>query len=262
MAAEDGKRREGLPPPALQQPTVEELAQPWPDCYTLFAPIAASFRSFGSSGSLRYVCQPLLRLVAVIFHTTATQAATPGIRTTHFADGPSDLPMSLDLTFFIILATMAAVSAVMVIMRKNPISSALSLVLHFVSLAGLYLTLHAQFMAVIQMLVYAGAIMVLVVFVIMLLHLRREEKMAVRQSARAAIGIGATMVLGAVLIYGLTQVMRPVAAGSPQAMANGEIAAVGKALFSTAYVFPFEMVSLVLLAAAVGSVVLTKRNLK
>ncbi len=170
--------------------------------------------------------------------------------------------MSLDLTFFIILATMAAVSAVMVIMRKNPISSALSLVLHFVSLAGLYLTLHAQFMAVIQMLVYAGAIMVLVVFVIMLLHLRREEKMAVRQSARAAIGIGATMVLGAVLIYGLTQVMRPVAAGSPQAMANGEIAAVGKALFSTAYVFPFEMVSLVLLAAAVGSVVLTKRNLK
>ncbi len=170
--------------------------------------------------------------------------------------------MSLDLTFFIILSIMAVASALMVILRKNPITSAMSLVLHFVSLAGLYLTLHAQFMAVIQMLVYAGAIMVLVVFVIMLLNLGREEKTAARQSARAAIGIGATMVLGALLIFGLTQVMRPVAAGSSQAMVNGQIASVGKALFSTAYVFPFEMVSLVLLAAAVGAVVLTKRNLK
>lgn len=170
--------------------------------------------------------------------------------------------MSLDLTFFIILAIMAVVSALMVVLRKNPISSAMCLVLHFVSLAGLYLTLHAQFMAVIQMLVYAGAIMVLVVFVIMLLNLGREEKVAVRQSARAAIGIGSAMVLGALMIYGLTHVMRPVSTGSPQAMVNGEIASVGKALFSTAYVFPFEMVSLVLLAAAVGSVVLTKRNLK
>ncbi len=169
--------------------------------------------------------------------------------------------MSTELVLFIILAVMAVVSALGVITRKNPISATMLLVMHFITLAGLYLTLHAQFMAVIQVLVYAGAIMVLVVFVIMLLNVGREERLANQRLARQGAGIGMAMLLGGVLIYALTRVPYAAATADSRAIQNGTIEGVGKALFTT-YVFPFEMVSLILLAAAVGAVVLTKRHLE
>jgi len=169
--------------------------------------------------------------------------------------------MSIDLVLFIVLGVMAVVSALAVITRKNPISATMFLVMHFVTLSGLYLTLHAQFMAVIQMLVYAGAIMVLVVFVIMLLNLGKEESLASRKNSRQAIGIGLSMIIGALMIYALTRVPHQTAVADTRAMTNGTIGAVGKTLFTT-YVFPFEMISLVLLAAAVGAVVLTKKHLE
>jgi NADH-quinone oxidoreductase subunit J len=170
--------------------------------------------------------------------------------------------MSLDQVLFTILAVMAVVSAVMVITRKSPITAAMFLVMHFMSLSGLYLTLHAQFMAAIQVLVYAGAIMVLVVFVIMLLNLGREEKLSQKVTTRESLGVATSIFLGGIIIYALTRVTHPQASpGSQSAIANGTIEMVGKSLFTT-YVFPFEMVSLILLAAAVGAVVLTKRHLR
>jgi NADH-quinone oxidoreductase subunit J len=170
--------------------------------------------------------------------------------------------MSLDQVLFAILALLAVFSGLMVITRKSPITAAMFLVMHFMSLSGLYLTLHAQFMAAIQVLVYAGAIMVLVVFVIMLLNLGREESLGKKVTTRESLGVALSMFLGGILIYAFTRTMHPQASpGSQTAIANGTIEMVGKSLFTT-YVFPFEMVSLVLLAAAVGAVVLTKRHLR
>jgi NADH-quinone oxidoreductase subunit J len=168
--------------------------------------------------------------------------------------------MSIELTLFLILGIMAVASALAVITRKNPISATMFLVMHFITLAGLYLTLQAQFMAAIQILVYAGAIMVLVVFVIMLLNVGREESLGDTITSRQGLGVAGSILLGSALIFALTRA----AFGSPvtgKAVENGTIGAVGSALF-TSYVFPFEMVSLVLLAAAVGAVVLTKRHLQ
>lgn len=169
--------------------------------------------------------------------------------------------MSLEPILFAILAVMAVVSALMVITRKSPISASMFLVMHFVTLGGLYLLLNAQFMAAIQILVYAGAIMVLVVFVIMLLNLGSEESLSEKMTSRESAGVLLSMLFGGALIFAIMQTSRPaVTKVRPDAVANGTVEMVGQALFTT-YVFPFEMVSLVLLAAAVGAVVLTKRHL-
>jgi NADH-quinone oxidoreductase subunit J len=171
------------------------------------------------------------------------------------------LDMSIELILFAILAIMAVAAAFALITARNPISSAMSMVVHFLALAGLYLTLHAQFMAAIQVLVYAGAIMVLVVFVIMLLNLGNEESLRERFFTREGVGIAAALFVGGSIIFAVSRFTfgsRPEAARLTN---TGTIDAVGKALF-TEYVFPFEMVSLVLLAAVVGAVVLTKRNIE
>jgi NADH-quinone oxidoreductase subunit J len=134
-------------------------------------------------------------------------------------------------------------------------------VLHFVTLAGLYLTLNAQFMAAIQVLVYAGAIMVLVVFVIMLLNLGSDQSLRQTATSKEAVGIGLALLLGGMLIFALTRSAHSTHSVTDAVLANGTVEAVGTSLFTT-YVFPFEMVSLVLLAATVGAVVLTKRHLQ
>lgn len=169
--------------------------------------------------------------------------------------------MTLELALYLILAIMAVVSALMVVTRKSPITATMFLVMHFMTLGGLYLTLHAQFMAVIQVLVYAGAIMVLVVFVIMLLNLGNEESLSEKMTSRQSLGVFFSILFGAALIWGIFHGTHPKALANASSVQNGTIEAVGKALFTT-YVFPFEMVSLVLLAAAVGAVVLTKRHLQ
>ncbi len=168
--------------------------------------------------------------------------------------------MNLELILFTILGALAIGSAVGVIAVRNPISAAMSLVIHFIALAGLYLTLNALFMAAIQVLVYAGAIMVLVVFVIMLLNLGSEEKLRERFTSRQGIGIALSVLVGGALVFTITRVAfnAPGEAGLPP---GGSINDIGKALFID-YVYPFEMVSLILLAAVVGAVVLAKRHVE
>jgi NADH-quinone oxidoreductase subunit J len=169
--------------------------------------------------------------------------------------------MSADRILFFVIATLAIFSAFMVVTRKNPITGAMFLVMHFMMLAGLYLTLHAQFIAAIQVLVYAGAIMVLVVFVIMLLNIGKEEPLSDTINRRESLAVFLVVALGGTLIYAFTRSFHPTIPLSKAAVENGTIQGMGNALFTT-YVFPFEMISLVLLAAAVGAVVLTKRHLE
>src|SRR3989304_6369813 len=103
--------------------------------------------------------------------------------------------MSLEIILFIVFAAICAVSSVLMITRTNPIISALFLILNFAALSGLYLLLHAQFIAVAQVIVYAGAIMVLFLFVIMLLRPEKEKLLAINPRLKIAAFILAFLVL-------------------------------------------------------------------
>ncbi len=165
--------------------------------------------------------------------------------------------MSFELIFFLILGVLGIGSAVSVVLMKNPIASAMALVIHFVALAGLYLSLNALFMAAIQVLVYAGAIMVLVVFVIMLLNLGTEQKLRDNLFSRQTLGIFLTLIFGGGILFLISRTLLDNPTARSGMVDTGSVQAIGTALF-TDYVYPFEMVSLILLAAVVGAVVLAK----
>jgi NADH-quinone oxidoreductase subunit J len=168
--------------------------------------------------------------------------------------------LSLTLIFFIVLGILAIASGIVTISSKNPVTSAISLVFLFFMFAGLYLTLQAQFIAVIQVLVYAGAIMVLVIFVIMLLNLGNEESLKEKLNVRKGIGLllAAVLLLQLIIII-VAQPYRKMKA--PGAASQGTIEYLGHVLFTT-YLLPFEAISLLLLAAMVGAIVLAKRKIE
>ncbi len=170
--------------------------------------------------------------------------------------------MNLQVILFAIFAIGAVASALLTITRRNPVASAMSLVAHFFMLSGLYLTLEAQFVAAVQVLVYAGAIMVLVVFVIMLLNLGKEQQLAERGNAiRVTLGTAVSGVFAIMMIIALIGRESGAQALDPSAVDIGTTEAIGQSLF-TQYLFPFEAVSLLLLAALIGAVVLAKRHVK
>jgi len=169
------------------------------------------------------------------------------------------------LLLFWAFAGLAVVSAALCITRRNPIASALWLVVTMFQIAALFVLLDAQFIAVLQVLVYAGAIMVLFLFVIMLLNLGRGGASDMRGPAGLAV---ATLLAGALGVQ-LFIVARSTPPGpslpvtSPLAAAEqveGMVGVVANPLFTT-YLVPFEITSILLLAAIVGAVVLAKRQL-
>lgn len=168
---------------------------------------------------------------------------------------------SLQLVLFCIFAIGAVASAVFTITRKNPVSAAMSLVSHFVMLSGLYLTLQAQFVAVVQVLVYAGAIMVLVIFVIMLLNIGDEQKLHEKVQLRTILGSLIAALFAVQIIIGV--LCKPTGRNqiASNALEIGTTENIGNVLF-TQYLFPFEAVSLLLLATLIGSVILAKRHVK
>ena len=167
--------------------------------------------------------------------------------------------MSLHVIMFSLLAILAIATGVLLVTRRSPVSAAVSLILHFFALSGLYLTLNAQFLAAVQILVYAGAIMVLVVFVIMLLNLGKEQNLRENFNPRTAI----TIAMSAALIMQLVLTFTGNPTGKNQLSAAsekiGSPAEIGNILYST-YIFPFEAISLLLLVAVVGSIILAKRT--
>ncbi|HKR02740.1 MAG TPA: NADH-quinone oxidoreductase subunit J [Pyrinomonadaceae bacterium] len=159
---------------------------------------------------------------------------------------------------FILFAGLAVGCAVSVVVQRNPLYSAISLVGVFVSLAALYVMLAAPFIAAVQVIVYAGAIMVLVVFVIMLLNVEEE----VRRRLRLRFLIPTAVVLAAVLIAETAFVIYFVQAQpSPMDPGTSEVgltASIGTGLF-TIYLLPFEITSVLLLMAIVGAMTLARR---
>jgi NADH-quinone oxidoreductase subunit J len=169
--------------------------------------------------------------------------------------------MTLELILFILFSLVAAVSAVLMITRSNPVISALFLILNFAGLAGLYLLLNAQFIAVAQVIVYAGAIMVLFLFVIMLLKPAHEKnilgsKPAVKIFAYVVAGVVFFQIAYMIFFTGSANISDPDVAASVSA---GTIEAIGLELF-TNYVLPFEAAGFLLLAAAIGALVLAKKK--
>jgi NADH-quinone oxidoreductase subunit J len=158
---------------------------------------------------------------------------------------------------FYLFAVLAIASAVSMVMHKNPIYSAISLVGVFISLSCLYVTLAAPFIAIAQILVYAGAIMVLVVFVIMLLNLE-EDKPLNRLRYLYAVGGGLGLIMLVQTFFVFYAVMR-----APQQPVNtdasvGATVSIGQAMY-TEYLLPVEIVGILLLMATVGGVVLSRR---
>ncbi len=169
--------------------------------------------------------------------------------------------MTFETILFSILAIVFVGSALLTVTRRNPVIAALYLILNFFCLGGLYLTLHAQFIAVIQILVYAGAIMVLFVFVIMLLNLGDEQRLTEKISLRKifAAGLSAALLMEIIYIVGFLDLNMP-PGDLRRGVDIGTVEHLGKELFTT-YLFPFEVTSILLLAAIVGAVVLAKKKL-
>ena len=167
--------------------------------------------------------------------------------------------MLAQLLFFF-LAVVAVAAALGMLLSRNPVSSALWLVLNLFCIAALYLTLSAPFIAVIQVLVYAGAIMVLFLFVIMLLNLSalpRPEEINWKRVAAFVLGVVILAQLVFVVALGLDALPEPVA--TEQALQSGTATEIALDLF-TRYALAFEVIGVLLLVATIGAVMLAQRK--
>ena len=168
--------------------------------------------------------------------------------------------MNGQLVLFALMATIAVVCALGVVILDNPVRSALCLVLVLFSVAVLFFTLHAVFVGAVQVIVYAGAIMVLFVFVIMLLNLGtgeiEKDRMAVPKWAAYLGAAGTLAVISAALVAVPSTYVHQRLADTLTGPAE-----IGAELFQPGWLFPFEVISILLLVAAVGAVMLAKKRI-
>ena len=162
----------------------------------------------------------------------------------------------LTTLLFILFGGLAIGCALALVAHRNPLYSAISLIGVFVSLACLYLMLAAPFIAAVQVIVYAGAIMVLVVFVIMLLNVEEEERRRTRLAYLVPVAVFFAAVLIAEVMFVLYAV--PIQAARDNTSNVGLTASIGAGLFTT-YLLPFEVTSILLLMAIVGAMTLARR---
>jgi NADH-quinone oxidoreductase subunit J len=166
----------------------------------------------------------------------------------------------MDAILFLCFAAIAVACAVNLVLQKHPISSALSLIGVMGSLAVLYLLLGGEFIAAVQVIVYAGAIMVLFIFVIMLLNAGKEKKAA--NKALATTLLAGPLVLGFILMMAAL-IQRLPAAGEPVSFGgftHGTARDIGERLFGT-YLLPFEVTSILILIAMIGAIVLARKEI-
>lgn len=165
--------------------------------------------------------------------------------------------------FFYIFAALVTMCSVVVVTARNPITAAVFLVFDLFLLAGIYAMMEAHFVATIQVLVYAGAIVVLFLFVIMLLNLGDEERAKFRLSMPDVVMIGITALSFVIVAFLIARVPPVAQVGemTPDAVAaaGGNTYAVGMVLF-TKYLWPFELASILILLAMVASVVIAKKD--
>jgi NADH-quinone oxidoreductase subunit J len=166
--------------------------------------------------------------------------------------------MNITEILFWVLSVVALFSALMVITSKNPVYSVLWLIVTFFSLSGHYILLNAQFLAIVNIIVYAGAIMVLFLFVIMLMNLNKTSEPQKNKWLRLAGALA-----GGCLLLVLVAALKDTDIRQQMARVNGGdiglIKTLGKELFST-YVVPFEISSVLFLSAMVGAVVIGKKE--
>jgi NADH-quinone oxidoreductase subunit J len=165
------------------------------------------------------------------------------------------MPPIQDILFYI-FAALALICGVMVIVGRNPVNCAMFLVLTIVCLAALFVLLHAFFLAAVQVLVYAGAVIVLFLFVIMLLDLKEEQRRKIKAFG-AATGVLSVAAIGYVFWRSISGSELP----ASNAMKEGGTLELGRLLF-TNYALPFEILSVLLLVAMVGVILLSKKDLK
>ncbi len=160
----------------------------------------------------------------------------------------------MEYAIFFFFAAIAVIFALVVILHRNPVVGALSLVASLFALAVMYVLLEVPFMAALQVIVYAGAIMVLFLFVIMLLNLqhRREES---TRPIQQFLGYATSAAFGLGLVYYL---IKYAVRGAPASPFRADVRTIGIRLFE-AYILPFEMVSILLLAAIVGALIMSGR---
>jgi NADH-quinone oxidoreductase subunit J len=159
----------------------------------------------------------------------------------------------MEMVLFFILALVAVAAGLGVIAQHSAVRSALFLLVNFCCLAGLYLLLNAQFVAVVQAIIYAGAIVVLFLFVVMLLGMERAEETPDLRRYQWIVGV---------LLAGVVWALIPAQAETVPALARTDnVRQVGEALL-TRFAIPFEMTSVVLLVAIIGAVVLAKKRLE
>ncbi|MGQ9647682.1 MAG: NADH-quinone oxidoreductase subunit J family protein [Thermodesulfobacteriota bacterium] len=159
------------------------------------------------------------------------------------------------------LAFTSILASLLLVTQKNPIHSALFLVLNFLCVAALYILLYSQFLAIIQVVVYAGAIVMLIVFVIMLLDLEVELRSRLKFSYTKLAGSFLALFFFLGIFYAAVAKFPTGKVGSsytPEDMTNN-VKAFGEVLF-TQYLFPFEIVSILLVVAMVGAVILSKKR--
>lgn len=163
---------------------------------------------------------------------------------------------------FSYFAGMIILLSVFVVTRKNPVHSILCMLVLFVHIAALYLFLNAEFLAAIQIIIYAGAILVLFLFVIMLLNLRREEteRKFHKQWPVNIIIVGIFLIFIASILAKITVIPEPGRYSVSFIQSEGSLRTVGKVLY-TEYLLPFEIASVILLIAIVGAVVLAKKKI-
>ncbi len=168
--------------------------------------------------------------------------------------------MNQDVFFYIFSALTLLCGALVVAnpISRNPVTSAMFLVLTIISLAGLFVLLHAFFLAAVQVLVYAGAVIVLFLFVIMLLDLKEEERRKIKLvvAGLAVLAVGA---IGGVMVRTI-RLVHP-AGALAKVRVEGSTSALGDLLF-TDFALPFELVSLLLLVAMIGAILLSKKDLR
>jgi NADH-quinone oxidoreductase subunit J len=160
---------------------------------------------------------------------------------------------------FILFGALAVGCALAMVAQRNPLYSAISLIGVFISLACLYVTLAAPFIAAVQVIVYAGAIMVLVVFVIMLLNVEQEERRRTRLKFLVPTAVALAAVLIAEVAFVLVSVQEFRVSPSGATSDIGLTQSIGPALF-TKYLLPFEITSILLLMAIVGAMTLARRG--
>ena len=165
--------------------------------------------------------------------------------------------MSLDAILFYVFGALALASAVVVVAQRNPMYSAFALIVTLTALSAVFALLGSTFIAVLQVIVYAGAIMVLFLFVLMLLNVKAEERAARRGAASLrAVAVG----LGALLAAQVGVVLARARVPAGRADFDASTRPVAEVLFSVAYAYAFEATSILILAALVGAVALARKD--